>query len=68
MGMLDAYAHPSRGEGFGLAVVEAMLAARPVIASREGAFVEYITEGCNGVLFTPGSPTDLADAIQPRRR
>jgi glycosyltransferase involved in cell wall biosynthesis len=64
LGMMDIYVHPSRGEGFGLALVEAMLASRPAIAARDGAFVEYIHEGSTGMLFNPGDPNDLADAIQ----
>ncbi len=62
-GVVDIYIHASRGEGFGLAVVEAMLAARPVIAARDGAMVEYISHGKTGHLFHPGDPVDLADAI-----
>jgi glycosyltransferase involved in cell wall biosynthesis len=63
LGLVDIYIHPSRGEGFGLAVVEAMLAARPVVAARDGALVEYISQGQTGMLFRPGDPVDLADAI-----
>lgn len=62
-GAADLYVHPSRGEGFGLAVVEAMLASRPVIVARQGAFPEYITDHSNGVLFAPGGEMDLADKI-----
>lgn len=64
LGMTDLCIHPGRGEGFGLAVVEAMLAGIPVIAAREGAFVEYISHGRTGMLFCPGDVQDLADAIQ----
>jgi glycosyltransferase involved in cell wall biosynthesis len=63
LGVSDLYVHPSRGEGFGLAVVEAMLAGRPVIASRDGAFIEYVDDGNNGVLFTAGDDQDLAARI-----
>lgn len=63
LGVTDLYVHPSRGEGFGLAVVEAMLAGRAVIASRDGAFVEYIDDGSNGVLFEAGNERELAGRI-----
>jgi len=63
LGTVDIYVHPSRGEGFGLAVVEAMLAGVPVVASRDGAFVEYIEHAKTGLLFEPGDATALADAI-----
>jgi glycosyltransferase involved in cell wall biosynthesis len=64
LGMADFYIHPGRGEGFGLAVVEAMLAGVPVIAARDGAFVEYISHGRTGMLFCPGDAQDLADTVQ----
>lgn len=63
LGIIDLYVHPSRGEGFGLAVVEAMLAGRPVVASRDGAFIEYIDDGGNGILFKAGDDLDLAAQI-----
>jgi glycosyltransferase involved in cell wall biosynthesis len=63
LGAVDIYIHPSRSEGFGLAVVEAMLAACPVIAARDGAFVEYIRHNKTGMLFKPGDAAGLADAV-----
>jgi glycosyltransferase involved in cell wall biosynthesis len=63
LGAVDIYIHPSRGEGFGLAAVEAMLAGRPVIAARDGAFPEYIEHDKTGLLFEPGNASALADAI-----
>jgi glycosyltransferase involved in cell wall biosynthesis len=64
LGLVDIYIHPSREEGFGLAVVEAMLASRPVIAAAStGAVIELIDSGHAGVLVKPGSPLAMADAI-----
>jgi glycosyltransferase involved in cell wall biosynthesis/O-antigen/teichoic acid export membrane protein len=63
LGLADIYIHPGRGEGFGLAVVEAMLAGRSVIAARDGALVEIIDPEKTGLLFNPGNAGDLADAI-----
>lgn len=51
-------------EGLGLAALEAMDAARPVIASRVGGLVEVIEDGRTGVLVPPGDPAALADAIR----
>lgn len=63
LGVADAYVHTCREEGFGLALVEAMLAEKPVIAPRDGAPAEYITAGREGLLFHPGDPDDLADKM-----
>jgi glycosyltransferase involved in cell wall biosynthesis len=50
-------------EPFGLVVVEAMAAGTPVIASGHGAFTELVTPGVDGVLFRPGDPAALAQAV-----
>ncbi len=50
-------------EGLGLAALEAMDAARPVIASRVGGLAEVIEDGRTGVLVPPGDPAALAGAI-----
>jgi glycosyltransferase involved in cell wall biosynthesis len=64
LGLVDIYIHPSREEGFGLAVVEAMLASRPVAAAQStGAVIELIESGRTGLLVNPGSATAFADAV-----
>jgi glycosyltransferase involved in cell wall biosynthesis len=50
-------------ETFGLVAVEAMAAGVPPIATGHGSFTELITPGVDGVLFSPGDPAALADAI-----
>jgi glycosyltransferase involved in cell wall biosynthesis len=64
LGLLDAYVHPSRGEGLGLAVVEAMLTEVPVIVSDEGAFPEYVQHRDTGLVFKGGDTDGLARAIR----
>lgn len=60
----DLAVHASRSaEPFGQVVIEGMAAGVPVIAARAGGPSEVIDDGVNGVLFTPGSVEDLADAI-----
>lgn len=53
----------SRAEAFGRVTIEAMLAGKPVIASRSGANEELVREGFNGMLYNAAEPTDLADKI-----
>jgi glycosyltransferase involved in cell wall biosynthesis len=60
----DVYCLPSRFEGFPLAVVEAMLAGLPIVASDVGSVSEAIRDGETGLLVPPDDPTALAGAIR----
>ncbi len=51
-------------ETFGLAALEAMAAAAPVVASRSGGLPEIVTDGESGLLVTPGSVTELRAALE----
>ncbi|WP_075087103.1 glycosyltransferase family 4 protein [Verrucomicrobium spinosum] len=51
----DAFVLPSRHEPFGIVVLEAWSASRPVIASRVGGLVGLVKDECNGLCFDPGT-------------
>lgn len=55
--------HPSRWEGFGLVLLEAMLAARPVVATAVSSIPEIVVDGETGVLVPPEDSDALAEAI-----
>ena len=55
--------HPVRWEGFGLAVLEAMLAGLPVVASRVSSLPELVQDGVTGLLVPPDDPDALAVAL-----
>ncbi len=59
----DVVLVPSLGESFGNAAVEAMLAARPLVASGVQALREVVTDGRTGLLVPPGDADALAAAI-----
>jgi len=60
----DIFAMPSLWEGLPLAVLEAMFAANPVIATTASGIPEAITHDENGLLIPPGDPDALAAAIR----
>lgn len=60
---VDVYVQPSRREAYGLAVAEAMAAARPIVASRTGGLEELIRDGVDGRLVPPGDPPALARVL-----
>ncbi|WP_439542994.1 glycosyltransferase family 4 protein [Hyphomicrobium sp.] len=59
----DICAVPSRAEGFGLVILEAMASGVPVVASRLDGPAELIETGRTGYLAEPGNADDLADKI-----
>jgi glycosyltransferase involved in cell wall biosynthesis len=59
----DVFVLPSHFEGLPLAVLEAMAASRPVVATEVGGTVEAIRDGETGLLVPPQSPQSLAQAI-----
>ena len=63
----DVVALPSRSEGFPLAVVEAMLAARPVVASHVGSVAEAVADGETGLLVPKNDCNSLATALRRLR-
>ena len=59
----EVFVHPARWEGFGLALLEAMLAGLPVVASAVSSIPEIVGDGSTGVLVPPDDVPRLAEAI-----
>ena len=59
----EVFVHPARWEGFGLVLLEAMLASLPVVASRVSAVPEIVAHAETGLLVEPDDPVALAAAV-----
>jgi len=69
----DVVAMPSLSEGLPLALLEAMFAGRPIVASAVGEIPATLADGDAGVLVPPGDASALSAAIEqllldPQRR
>lgn len=59
----DLFAFPSRNEGMGRALVEALAAGVPAVASRAGGIPDVLPEGRAGLLVPPDDPEAWGAAI-----
>jgi len=60
---MDVFAFPSRLEGVPNAVLEAMAAGLPIVATTIGGVVDILEEGRTGFLISPDDPDALAAAL-----
>jgi glycosyltransferase involved in cell wall biosynthesis len=61
---LDGLVHPARREGLGVAVLEAMSAGLPVVATAAGGLVDLIEDGRDGLLAPEDDAAALAAALE----
>ncbi len=59
----DIFVLPSLYEGFPVALLEAMAARKPVIATKVGGVPMIVKDGVNGLLVTPGDSQELSDRL-----
>jgi glycosyltransferase involved in cell wall biosynthesis len=69
----DVLAQPSRREGFGISIVEAMLAELPVVATDAGGMAEVVADGVTGFTVAAENAPALGAALgtllaDPERR
>jgi glycosyltransferase involved in cell wall biosynthesis len=60
---IDIYAFPSLAELFPFAILEAMAAGKPIVATNVGGVSEAVIDGVNGFIVPPRDPESLAKAI-----
>ncbi len=64
LAILDVFVFPSRWrEGFGLSLIEAMAAGKPVVVTQTGATSAIVEHARSGWLVPPEDPAALADGI-----
>jgi len=63
MQTIDVLALPSRWEGFGIVLIEAMACATPVVATDTSSIPEVVVDGKTGFLVPPGRPELLAERL-----
>lgn len=62
--LADAFAMPSRGEGFGIVFLEALACGIPVLGSRIDGGREALLDGALGALADPASPDEIVAGIR----
>jgi len=62
-GEMDIFVSSSLSEGLPIALLEAMAARLPVVATRVGAVPEVIENNISGLLVEPDNPQVLVDAV-----
>ena len=60
---INIFLLPSINEGFGMVLIEAMAAKKPVIATNVGGIPEVVIDGKTGILVPPKDPEAFSSAI-----
>lgn len=63
LALLDVFVLPSLSEGLSMAILEAMMAGKPVIATRVGGNSEIVLDGETGLLVPPKESHALAESL-----
>lgn len=64
----DVFTLPSYHEGLPASICEAMLSARPILATRVGGIPEIAVDGVHGYLVAPGDVASLAQRLRELAR
>src|SRR5438034_1847334 len=62
--LADAYVMPSKGEGFGIVLLEALACGIPVVASKVDGSIEAVLNGRIGILVDPDIAEDVIHGVE----
>jgi glycosyltransferase involved in cell wall biosynthesis len=63
LSLFDVFVLPSLSEGLSMALLEAMAAGKPVVATKVGGNSELVIDGDTGFLIDPESPESISDRV-----
>ncbi len=63
LSIVTVLAHPPTMEGLGVAILQAMAAEVPIVATSVGGIPEAVQDGVNGILIPPRDVEALSDAV-----
>ena len=63
LSLLDVFVLPSLSEGLSMALLEAMAAGKPVVATKVGGNSELVLDGDTGFLIDSESPESISDRV-----
>lgn len=63
----DCFVLPSRWEGFGVVLAEAMAAGLPIVATHVDGISEVVEDGIQGILVPPEDVASLSEALRTMR-
>jgi glycosyltransferase involved in cell wall biosynthesis len=61
---MDLFAFPSRAEAFGLVLIEAMAAGKPVVSTRCDGVLDIVEHETNGLLFASGNSAEFIASVK----
>ncbi len=63
LNLMDLFLYPSRHEGLGSVLLDAMEFGLPIVATRVGGIPEIVDDGVNGFLFEPNDTRSMLNAV-----
>lgn len=63
LNLMDLFLYPSRHEGLGSVLLDALAFGLPIVATQVGGIPEIVEDGVNGFLFEPNDTRSMLDSV-----